>query len=275
MKKLAALVALFCMTAGLVSAATTIIRQDGTGDATTIEEAIAKTADGDPMEIQQWTVPFTPADTPGLSWRSLICTTPERAPIVLTKTLGMSVGNCTLKHLKLIGKMDGSVQEGVGFWGAPTLDDCEITGFGWAGFSMNSDNANDTITIKNSYFSTGSEDIECGEGLVRVGNMADGTKVVIDHCTFYGRHAGSKAIGISNGTPASYTGANITVTNCIFSNMPTAISGDSHPTLAVVEHHNDFDTWWGKPIRCNGSATEIDPHVTDIAVAPHFRGTSK
>ncbi len=247
--------------------ATVVVRQDGAGGAyTTIQEAVSVSANGDDtIEIQQFTGPF---DIPGgldLSWRSLICTAPERATLNVTGGGNLSFTHRTLKNIKFVGDNDGVTNQwGIIGYGNVTIENCFVTGVKSAGIVLR-DGAGDGggittgATVKDTYVI--GPIYQCI--YLRTEDFAGKGPVLINHCTL--QPSGNDGYPVFLEMTPSQLGhdfSNVTVKNSIMTNTARCVNADQAVTLAYQHSFNDFDTRWVRDFwNWNGAGGTYDTNT--------------
>lgn len=228
--------------------ATVVVRQDGAGGAyTTIQEAVAVSANGeDTIEIQQFTVPFEFPGGLDLSWRSLICTAPERATLHVTGGGSLQITHRTLKNIKFVGDNDNTTDQwGIVAYGNVTIENCYVTGVKSAAIVLR-DGAGEGggittgATIRDTYVI--GPKYECI--LIRTEAFAENGPILINHCTLKSNGEGFPIHMVLDPSQIGHDFANLTVRNTVMTNTPRCVVAEQPTSLAYQHSFNDYDTGW-------------------------------
>ena len=188
---------------------TLAVKQDGTGDFTSVGAAVAAAKAGDKIEIQQFTAPFEEAAVLTLHKTAIKCTTAQPATLNIAGPRGFAMVNSSLENINIVGANVGG-SFGLEVRGAFSIKKCTIKGWGETCLDIYQDaGAGTTGSVTGTYLIGG----RVGFFVNGNGAPADALPILFSHCTMAADQFG-------NVIAPPGDGSNVTITNSILTYIP-------------------------------------------------------
>lgn len=257
MKKLSALLALFCLTATFATAATKIVVTHSGTDTTYTDMPTAEAAfaPGDTMDIQSFDGPL-PWAGDGPTWATIKCTAATPATLLVASGAGsfgpldhntyqnlIIDGGSTPDSHKVAGAMTGGTKS--------TVTNCTIKGFWWYAVYITNGTGEEGVTFTDCYIIGVNSAVGFRANWISAGQTCT-NKAIFNHCTIVG--GTWWAIDVDTDFVDKDNSNIFSIKNCIVSTRKDnggsdvarcIIFNSAIPAGTVIdEDYNLFDSWW-------------------------------